>query len=223
MSANDNNDIDLAKAFYLATGGNEADWGVTPLSVKAALTQAVQEKDDLTRIATKDSLTGLPNKYAFDQVTSALKQSGEKAGVFVLDLNKFKPINDTYGHDVGDMFLKVISERMHSVIRHSEDGRTNDQVFRWGGDEFVVVCPGCDADDMSGIENKIMSCFDREISVTRGEEKIAHHLGTSIGGVHYENGLTDNTFAEVDQVLKVRKDESRESRETVILSMNKNM
>ncbi len=85
-----------------------------------------------------DPLTGLSNRRALRQALETARRTG--AAIIVLDVDDFKTINDAYGHMVGDDCLKRLATVMHDCFR-AEDG-----LFRWGGDEFLVVCPGMDLD-----------------------------------------------------------------------------
>jgi diguanylate cyclase (GGDEF)-like protein len=90
-------------------------------------------------LATHDTLTGLPNRRLLgDRLSQALARSRREqvfGAVVYLDLDNFKPLNDTYGHDVGDVLLKMAARRLEGVLREE------DTVARWGGDEFVVLLP----------------------------------------------------------------------------------
>jgi two-component system, cell cycle response regulator len=89
-----------------------------------------------------DSLTGLPNAhFMFLQVQKEVaraRRTGRPFGIAVLDLDRFKPINDTYGHKVGDEVLRILASRIKGRLRGT------DTVCRWGGDEFVALLPETD-------------------------------------------------------------------------------
>lgn len=92
---------------------------------------------ELTELALRDPLTGLANRRLLDELlTAAIKRaarSGVQAAVIFLDLDNFKAINDSYGHDVGDVVLRATADRLRSSVRDT------DAVARVGGDEFIVV------------------------------------------------------------------------------------
>jgi diguanylate cyclase (GGDEF)-like protein len=94
----------------------------------------------LQRRATTDALTRLPNRSEFErranEVLARLRRDGGSACVMVVDLDRFKVVNDTAGHAAGDQALIAAAERLRAVVRSS------DVVGRWGGDEFVVLLPG---------------------------------------------------------------------------------
>lgn len=92
--------------------------------------------------ARHDSLTGLPNRAAFhDAVATAVCDARVPAGILLMDLDRFKEVNDTLGHHCGDLLLVQVAERLREAI--GADG----QIARLGGDEFAVVCPGRGAED----------------------------------------------------------------------------
>ncbi len=90
-------------------------------------------------MATHDPLTGLPNRRLLidrlGQVIENSKRAEDLFAVLFIDLDRFKPVNDTYGHEVGDILLQTVAERLGAIIR------TQDTTARIGGDEFIIVLP----------------------------------------------------------------------------------
>lgn len=116
------------------------------LSIARDMARRKQAEEKIRQMAYHDSLTGLPNRKLFsDRVGIALAQAGRNqnnVAVIMLDLDNFKDINDTLGHDTGDLLLKAVTERLNAAMRKS------DTVARFGGDEFVLLLP-----ELKGIEN----------------------------------------------------------------------
>ena len=141
--------------------------------------ELVEANKQLERIATTDSLTGLPNRAVlYDRLNSALllaRRNGTSASLLLLDLDRFKEINDTLGHDFGDQILRSVGERLSSVLRAS------DTVARLGGDEFAVVLPGCDTANTSGVAAKIAQAMENRFQV----EGISLDVDLSIGIATY--------------------------------------
>ena len=103
----------------------------------ADVTEHHEQVEAMQQQATSDPLTGLPNRVALDEFTTAMlkhsERSGEVAAIMAIDLDGFKPINDTHGHHAGDELLREIATRMQ------EEARETDFVARVGGDEFIIV------------------------------------------------------------------------------------
>ena len=101
------------------------------------ITERKQMEDQVRQMAFHDALTRLPNRRLFadrlTQVEAATSRSGYYGAVMFLDLDNFKPLNDSHGHDVGDLLLIEVAERLRSCVREM------DTVARFGGDEFVVM------------------------------------------------------------------------------------
>ncbi|MBF0370774.1 MAG: diguanylate cyclase [Magnetococcales bacterium] len=110
-------------------------------TVYAHIGQLHEQKEKFANMAVKDPLTGLGNRRLFDDILSTAlalcQRHGGQLAVFYLDLDHFKPINDTLGHDIGDLLLKEVAGRLHHTLRDS------DAVFRLGGDEFAAILTQC--------------------------------------------------------------------------------
>jgi diguanylate cyclase (GGDEF)-like protein len=112
----------------------------------------------LVRRALHDALTGLPNRTLLDdriaQAINAAKRSGEAMAVLLLDLDRFKEVNDTLGHVVGDRLLTMIGPRLRRPLREA------DTVARLGGDEFAILLPGpTDVPAACSIAERIVEAF----------------------------------------------------------------
>ena len=97
------------------------------------ISQDIGQKVELANMANTDGLTGLFNERYFSTRLAVKEETGERFALFYLDLDRFKPVNDTYGHDVGDKLLKAVAERL------LESTRPCDLAFRIGGDEFALI------------------------------------------------------------------------------------
>ncbi|MCR5167174.1 MAG: GGDEF domain-containing protein [Oscillospiraceae bacterium] len=174
----------------------------------ARLEQLVREKtqelqyvnDYLEKTSNIDALTGLYNRryFGFYEKTIFSSSNRNKAAVFSIDLNYFKPINDNYGHDVGDYTLKEISKRLYSIFPECCT------LFRMGGDEFLLVYDQS-ADISSdfnekviGIANRICTETDKQIIMKReNADDLTLTISASIGIALYPEHSTD-----VDEILR---------------------
>ncbi|NAS95883.1 GGDEF domain-containing protein [Pseudomonas syringae pv. actinidifoliorum] len=133
-----------------------------------------------------DPLTGLPNRTLFEsRLQSALlhsEESGSLGAVLFLDLDRFKHINDSLGHPVGDLLLKGIAHRLKETLRDI------DTVARLGGDEFIVLLPGLlQPSDAKAIANKLLACFSTPFEA--GEHEL--YISPSIGSCVFPTDGTD--------------------------------
>ena len=122
-------------AFFMMTVVPMA-WKDNRLTRVMMITQDMGKQHLLQSLANTDGLTGLLNKRYFDRVLTVLEQHSQPFALFYMDLDRFKPVNDTYGHDVGDKLLKGVAQRLQGCIR------SRDYAFRLGGDEFALLLLG---------------------------------------------------------------------------------
>ena len=107
----------------------------------------------LQREAVTDQLTGLPNRREFLEVVGNILRSIEKLSVLMFDVDHFKQVNDTYGHDAGDEVLRVLAKEGAGSCRKT------DVFARWGGDEFVMALPNTDLDQALSIAERLNGKF----------------------------------------------------------------
>ncbi len=136
-------------------------------------------EQQIKHLAYHDTLTGLPNRMLFhDRLQQALNQAvreGHIMGVMFLDLDRFKIINDTLGHDVGDELLKAVSQRLVNCIRQG------DTVVRLGGDEFTIILPViAKAEDAALVAQKILTTLAEPFPLNHQELHITSSIGISL-------------------------------------------
>jgi diguanylate cyclase (GGDEF)-like protein len=146
------------------------------------LRRVIELQEELRHAAMHDPLTELPNRTLFlDRTENGLNlagRNGQWPAVLYLDLDGFKPVNDTYGHQAGDLLLKVFARRLHEAVR------TADTAARLGGDEFAVLLHG--SIDVTGVEQvlaRIRATLDLPIELGGGRSAtVGASIGVSFGG-----------------------------------------
>lgn len=167
------------------------------------ITDKKQVVEKLQYEATHDSLTAIPNRNFFlNRLTTALyrSQNGSEYGVSVLfiDLDHFKKVNDTYGHQIGDQLLIRIAERLRLCVRPS------DVVARLGGDEFVILVEGCyERSEVIGIAERVREEFS--VPFYLGEHEV--YSSASIGILHASESHTtaNDMMRDADRAMYVAK------------------
>jgi len=140
------------------------------------VTAEVQAQERVHYLATHDGLTGLPNRAHFSQllnrqVQSARRYEGKFALMFI-DLDRFKAINDTFGHEAGDILLVEMASRFSGSVRAS------DVVARLGGDEFVVLVQEAgDIDQVRTLAHKVLSAAIKPVSIAGHECRVTASVG----------------------------------------------
>ena len=157
------------------------------VAVKLDITERRKTQERLAHMAHHDVLTGLPNRVLFSEhVTQALalaRRHRTRLALMFIDLDRFKPINDCYGHAVGDEVLKEAAQRMAGSVRKS------DTVARIGGDEFVVLLN--DVSDEAGAL-KVGEEIRRKLNEAFVVDGKTLYISSSIGlAIYPENGSTD--------------------------------
>jgi diguanylate cyclase (GGDEF)-like protein len=140
--------------------------------------------------ATHDALTGLPNRTLFhDRLHQAIlttARSGDAVAVMLMDLDRFKEINDALGHQTGDLVLQEMSNRLGRMVREG------DTIARLGGDEFALVVTALD--DIAAVQvvaNRILQAFEAPFMING----MALHIGTSLGiAIHPEQGSSPDVL-----------------------------
>lgn len=129
----------------------------------------------LKQQAYTDNLTGLGNRRLFmasmETALNQLRTQQIPCVLMMLDLNKFKQINDSHGHDVGDMVLKAVAIRMKHTVR------ATDTVVRLGGDEFALLLPHCDLATARGIADNIGQVISLPIPFAKSSLSVHTSIG----------------------------------------------
>jgi diguanylate cyclase (GGDEF)-like protein len=146
------------------------------------VTAQKREKQRLLRLSLVDALTGLTNRAGFLQKLNdsmaACRESSGLMAVMYLDIDRFKPVNDTYGHAVGDALLKAFSARLSNTVRGS------DTVARLGGDEFTIIMEHISKPDDAAITaSKIVQTMQQPFEL----DGVMVHVSTSIGLTYYRD------------------------------------
>jgi len=181
------------------------------------LTLRKENENKILHLATHDSLTGLPNRMLLqDRIQQAIARAQRHPGlvaVMFVDLDNFKTINDSLGHDIGDSLLKSVAERIARCIRDE------DTVARQGGDEFIVVLDELnDPKDAADIAKKILDALGKPYSI--GEREL--HTGASIGIAVYpmDGQRVDELLKNSDTAMYHAKDAGRNNFQFFAPQMN---
>jgi diguanylate cyclase (GGDEF)-like protein/PAS domain S-box-containing protein len=168
----------LKAPLVTATGGVRGVVGVARdiTAQKNAEETLRSQQRTLEHLAHHDTLTGLPNRlYVIDRLHEEIRRAGAQGGCFTLlflDLDRFKNINDSLGHSVGDQVLAAVARRLQATVRQS------DVVARLGGDEFTVLLPGVGAEsDAIDLSSKLLQVFREPLRLDARELAITPSIG----------------------------------------------
>jgi diguanylate cyclase (GGDEF)-like protein/PAS domain S-box-containing protein len=166
------------------------------------VTERKEHEKKLQHIAHYDALTGVPNRVLLaDRLSQALARAKRDQGLMAvcyLDLDGFKPVNDNFGHDVGDKVLVEITRRIKEAIRE------DDTVARLGGDEFVVLLVGMQVpEECAGSLNRLLEVIHQPIEIKRQSIRISASIGVAL--YPEDDHDPDTLLRHADQAMYVAK------------------
>jgi diguanylate cyclase (GGDEF)-like protein/PAS domain S-box-containing protein len=168
------------------------------------VTERVRLQDELVRQAYHDGLTGLANRSLFrdrlEQALARAARAGGPVGVLILDLDGFKQVNDTLGHDAGDQLLRVVADRLNETVR------TTDTVARFGGDEFAVLLDQTDEALAVSVARRALARLTEPAVVGGRELQVTASIGIAL---HAGECGGDELVRNADVAMYAAKDAGR--------------
>ena len=164
----------------------------------------MQYNDKLKKEANTDPLTGLFNRRKADEYLKQIIKSSEIESVSIAigDIDFFKKVNDTYGHDIGDEVLKFISEEM------AKNSRDDTFLARWGGEEFLIVLPNCNGDDAYVAVERVRNAIQNSEIKINDDITIKVTMTFGVAELSFRKGV-DFTVKEADEKLYMGKQSGR--------------
>lgn len=169
---------------HLAVTALESAQDIRFIGLVRDISREEKDREYIEHLALHDALTGLPNRSNFTHQISACIQIGKPFTLLFIDIDGFKPINDNFGHDVGDQVLVAIAQRMRGTVA------SGDFIARLGGDEFVVLLK--EVDSSSAVEQVGLRILEK-IGAPMNCSGNKCDVGASIGAALYpSNGLRED-------------------------------
>ena len=171
-------------------------------SLLDAQKELIEDNNELARRASTDALTGLSNRShmsdILNQEHSRYQRHGYRFGIIMIDIDHFKRVNDSHGHDVGDRVLMQMAYYLKSAVRNT------DYISRWGGEEFLICCANIESDDIEPIAENIRS------TIATAKFEVIDKLTVSLGCAIIQPGeSTDNLIKRSDVALYQAKNNGR--------------
>jgi len=165
------------------------------------VTDRKKAEHELERQALHDTLTGLPNRsLLLDRLEQALRTARRLAtplALLVMDLDRFKEINDTFGHQAGDLLIGEVARRITAELRET------DTVARLGGDEFALILPGADEGGAGHVAQKIIAALQRPFEIEGAAHEVAISIGIAVSPQHGED--VETLMRRADMAMYVAK------------------
>jgi len=164
--------------------------------------ELLKEREQFKKQATHDSLTGLSNRQSFEETLAIELERHMRHGIvfslIMLDIDNFKNVNDTYGHDIGDITLKSVAKLLKDNVRKI------DTVCRWGGEEFIILTPQTHIKGAASLAESLRELITTNIFETTGR------ISCSFGVVSLdESDSKDSILKRVDNALYISKQEGK--------------
>ncbi len=177
------------------------------LSLAAMICGLALESDVFLEESHTDKLTGLRNRMGFfhdfdRKYLPIIKDPSRKLSLFICDIDKFKKVNDTYGHNAGDEVLAQVASILHENVM--EGGN----VYRWGGEEFIMMMPDADLAAGAGIAEKIRLLIEANDCITQDKTVIHHTMSFGVTEFDPDKRIEDNVSA-ADEKLYTAKESGR--------------
>ncbi|MEK9500329.1 EAL domain-containing protein [Gemmatimonadota bacterium DH-20] len=170
------------------------------------ITQRVEMEREIHQRAHFDEVTGLPNRnLALDRLemaTARAERTGTRVGLFFLDLDRFKNVNDSLGHHAGDRLLRAVAERIAEVVR------PDDTVARLGGDEFIVILPEVgETSNMEHVARRILDRLSAPVALDQYEVSVSASIGIT---AYPDDGIdAESLFRNADAAMYQAKERGR--------------
>ena len=166
-----------------------------------------QQKDELTRLAFYDPLTGLANRRLFDELVNRdierMRQGGASSSLVIFDIDHFKKVNDQHGHLAGDAVLKQLTACAQANIR------STDSIARFGGEEFIILLPQTSTVEAKKVAEKLREYISRH-DFEAGDQKVRLTVSFGVSELRAKNkAQASHLYAEADQALYYAKHAGR--------------
>ncbi|MBN9480254.1 MAG: EAL domain-containing protein [Bordetella sp.] len=161
----------------LSARRDRAAQGRTMIYAVRDLRPRMAQERRIAHLARNDSLTGLPNRASFLERLTRRQQTAAEAeslALFALDLDRFKEVNDLYGHAVGDQLLRVLAERLRGALREEEF------VARQGGDEFLAMAPVASRDEARAVAERLRQALIQPVTIDHADLSCGVSIGVSL-------------------------------------------
>ena len=208
---------DIAVEMTVSSVTNEASQISHFVAVFSDITERLNAEQELRKLAKYDSLTGLPNRTLLqDRLEHAISHSRrehQKLAVLFLDLDRFKQVNDSLGHDIGDLLLINVSERISKILRE------DDTFARLGGDEFVIIVEDMrEINELAHVASRIISALQKPFSLVDYDVSTSTSIGITI---YPDDGDTSQALLKnADTAMYHAKSEGRNNFQFYTQSMN---